>query len=79
MPTHKSRTRPVMISSDSTVVFAPVHGDQEETRIRAKETGDEPKTETEAPKSAAPRILEVKPAPRIVPRRKLEILHVTEP
>ena len=75
VPVHKPRTRPVMMSSSDTATFAPVHEAMgEEIQVVRKR---EPVPE-ERPESR-PRIIEVKPAPRVVPRRKLEIVHVLQP
>ena len=57
--------------------FAPVHEGQEEA------PAPEPEKSADAPAEArppvGPRVIEVKPAVRIVPRRKLEIVHVFQP
>ena len=76
VPIHKPRTRPVMISSDNTMPFAPVHEEQlSETKSEA--AVEEPlKTVQEGGMSAVPRVIEVRRAPRIVPRKKLEIVHI---
>lgn len=76
VPTRNKPRRPVMLSSDETISFAPVHEEQ------AKEVLKPAKTEAPAPKqepkpaSDQPREIETRPAPRIIPRRKLEIVRV---
>ena len=76
VPIHKPRTRPVMISSDNTMPFAPVHEEQlSETKSEAA-VEEPPKTVQEGGMSAVPRVIEVRRAPRIVPRKKLEIVHI---
>lgn len=64
VPTQRNRPRPVMMTSEDTVAFAPVREGQEEPA---------------AERSSGPRVIEMKPAARIVPRRKLEIVRVSEP
>lgn len=76
VPIHKPRTRPVMISSMDTLPFAPVHDGQDAS------SDDETKV-ISLPKEAEnvavrPRLIETKPEPRIVPRKKLEIVHVSQ-
>ena len=78
VPIHKTHARPVMMSTDDTMPFAPVREEQ------APEAQDriEPQSHTkedETPLTAEPRVIEMKPVPRIVPQKKLEIVHVTEP
>ena len=78
VPIHKPHARPVMMSSDDTMPFAPVHEDQGAAAALGPESVPARAEEADRP-SAAPRVLEVKPVPRTVPRQKLEIVHVTEP
>ncbi len=72
VPLRNKPHRPVMMSSDRTMPFAPVHEDI------AKETAVFPKQEEQSSKPVVvyPREIEVKPKPRIVPRQKLEIVRV---
>ena len=82
VPVRKPR-RPVIISSDQTLPFPPVH------EIQAEEAEDEirifkpKKAESPEPvlaqRTAAPQPREIaaKPKPRIVPQQKLEIVRVT--
>lgn len=76
VPIHKLRTRPVMISSDNTMPFAPVHEGQAEEVLfeEVKQTEAQKAEEVQLPQ--APRILETKPTPRIIPRKRLEIIHI---
>ena len=73
VPVQKPRLRPVMISTDDTLPFAPVHEDQIE------DAPEQPAAEPPARPDPTPREIEMKPAPRIVPRRKLEIVRVNRP
>ena len=70
VPIHKPRTRPVMISSDVTLTFAPVHEEQD------GEAPEAPETEIQTDSPPSPRVIETKPAPRIIPKQKLEIVHI---
>ena len=75
VPIHKDRKRPIMLSSDDTMPFAPVHEEQAVPEpVKAK-------TPAQAAESSdiTPRVIETKPEPRIVPRRRLEIVRVTQP
>ena len=92
VPVHKHRERPVMLSSDRTMPFAPIHEEQgeepvEEVKIFQPRKQAPPVTkpeqpeapspkQTKQPAAASPREIEVKPKPRIVPRQKLEIVRV---
>ena len=78
VPIHKPRTRPVMMTSDNTMPFAPVHeGQILETETEAPLT-DQPQSAAAEPAYIPPRVVETKPAPRIVPRKKLEIVRVSQ-
>ncbi len=79
VPIHKAPKRPVMLSSDDTMPFAPVHEDQVKEAVAAAKRAEQPKAEAEERPSAAPRVIEVKPAASILPRKKLEIVHVLQP
>lgn len=80
VPTRKSHTRPVMMSSDDTMPFAPVHEEQIEAVSDHDENNIEQQKMTEAsPVLVSPRVIEVKPSARVIPRQKLEIIHVIEP
>ena len=70
VPVHKPRTRPVMMSSEDTMPFAPVH------EPFVEEVGEKLADEPQAHPDLTPREIEIKPAPRIVPRQKLEIVRV---
>ena len=76
VPVHKPRLRPVMISSDNTMPFAPVH---EETETELHENNTEAVangSQQEAANPAGPRIVDLKPAARIIPMQKFEIIRV---
>ena len=78
VPIHKPRTRPVMISSDDTAPFAPVHeGQAQREDDAAQPEAQEPLTAVESA-DVSPRVIETKPAPRIIPRRKMEIVRVSQ-
>lgn len=84
VPIHKKRSRPVMMTSDDTQSFAPVHAGQEPetaavepTLIRPEGNADHT-IETESG-NPSPRVVEVKRAPRTLPRQKLEIIHILQP
>ena len=78
VPIRKPRQRPVMMSSDQTMPFAPVREEQVEEILRSAE---KPVVTPQAEESSslAPRVIETRPAPRIIPRKKLEIVHVLQP
>ena len=78
VPIHKPRLRPVMISSEDTLTFAPVSEEQTEGIEAAKPPMESAQPEKEAPVYTPPREIEVKPTPRIVPRKKLEIIRVSQ-
>ena len=76
VPIHKPRLRPVMISSDNTMPFAPVH---EETVTEHHEETNETSVidiRQEIIRPAGPRIIDLKPSVRIIPKHKFEIIHV---
>ena len=84
VPIHKKRTRPVMMTSDDTQSFAPVHvgqepeaADVEPSLVRSEENTDHP-AETKGG-NPSPRVVEVKRLPRTMPRQKLEIIHILQP
>ncbi len=79
VPVHKPHTRPVMMSSNDTLPFAPVHENQAAEAPAAKKQEPIPAPAAQEPPSVTPRVIEVKPAPRIVPRRKMEIIRVEQP
>lgn len=122
VPSRKSRPRPVMMSSDDTLPFAPVHEGQAaeapaKTRVVQNREPEvetqvirmrEPEAETqvigmrereeesfrpfleeetflpfqpaaEEPAQREPRVIEIKPAPRVLPRQKIEIIRVVSP
>lgn len=85
VPIHKNRTRPVMMSSDDTMPFAPIREGQSEEAAQKEQTDRQPGETTpedayaEEGNSVSPRVLEIKPAPRIVPRQKLEIIRIIQP
>lgn len=74
VPIHKTHTRPVMMSSDDTMPFAPVH----EGQAAEPAAADQP-TEQERTDGRQPRVIETKQKPRIIPREKLEIVRVSQP
>ena len=67
-----------MISSEDTLTFAPVSEEQTEGIEAAKPPMESAQPEKEAPVYTPPREIEVKPTPRIVPRKKLEIIRVSQ-
>ncbi|MBQ3160140.1 MAG: hypothetical protein IJC00_06710, partial [Clostridia bacterium] len=84
VPIHKNRTRPVMMSSDDTMPFAPIREGQGEEADQREQTGRLPEETTAEDadgegNALSPRVLEMKPAPRIVPRQKLEIIRIVQP
>ncbi len=80
VPVHKPRVRPVMISSDNTMPFAPVHEGQVEEAPAAKQPAENEQRESIAAENASlqPRVIETKPKPRIIPRKKPEIVRVSQ-
>ncbi len=75
VPIHKPRTRPVMMSSEDTMPFAPVHEEKAgEIRIVPKQQASDSMPAERA--NVHPREIEMRPKPRTVPRQKLEIVHV---
>ena len=77
VPSRSKPRRPVMMSTDQTIPFAPVHEDMlaEEALSPKQEEAPAPKPQA-APVAAQPREIVMKPIPRIVPRQKLEIVRV---
>ena len=79
VPVRNKPRRPVMMSSDNTMTFKPVHEEQAE-ETRRFTMADEPAPEAEpAPEPVSPREIDIGPKPRIVPRQRLEIVHVSIP
>ena len=68
-----------MMSSDDTMPFAPVHEDQVKEAATTEKRTEPPKSEAKDRPSATPRVIEVKPAAGVLPRKKLEIVHVLQP
>ena len=79
VPIHKPRTRPVMMSSNDTMPFAPVHEEQSEKEPAVEVRKAQAEAATAQQPSLKPRVIESKPVPRIVPRKKLEIIRVEQP
>ncbi len=77
VPRKDKPRRPVMMSSDRTMPFAPVHEDMIEEAMEPKATETAAPKPKAAPAPARPREIVVKPTPRIVPRQRLEIVRVT--
>lgn len=73
VPIHNAPHRPVMMTFDQTLPFAPVH-EQMATQVFGSTPATEPET---APAEAHPREIELGPRPRIVPRQQLEIVRVS--
>ena len=80
VPIHKPRVRPVMITSENTMPFAPVHEGQAADNVVAEQSVEiEQQKDTMAETvNLQPRVIETKPKPRIVPRKKLEIIRVSQ-
>ena len=77
VPIHKERPRPVMLSADRTMPFAPVHEGQEEETVTKETTAAQSQSVVKTGTSVSPRVIETRPAPKIIPKRKLEIVRVT--
>jgi hypothetical protein len=77
VPIHKHRTRPVMISSDNTMPFAPVHEGQA-VEVAAEQTVVTVQDQIAENVTLQPRVIETKPKPRTIPRKKLEIVRVSQ-
>ena len=77
VPIHKHRTRPVMISSDNTMPFAPVHEGQA-VEVAAEQTVVTVQDQIADNVTLQPRVIETKPKPRTIPRKKLEIVRVSQ-
>lgn len=79
VPIHKPHARPVMMSSDNTMPFAPVNeGQSEEASIGKKQKSLAKDVAAEQP-TVKPRVIKTKPEPRVAPRKKLEIIRVVQP
>ena len=79
VPVRNKPRRPVMMSSDNTMTFKPVHEEQAE-ETRRFTMADEPAAEAvPVPEPVSPREIDIGPKPRIVPRQRLEIVHVSIP
>ena len=76
VPVRKNRSRPVMLSSDDTQSFAPVREGQSQEAGETKTAEVKEILEAEGRPSAAPRVVEVKKDPRVLPKKKLEIIRV---
>ena len=77
MPRRDKPHRPVMMTSDRTVTFSPVHEDMVTEAFRlTKAKAPAPEAPKAAP-SVHPREIEIGPRPRIVPRQRLEIVHIS--
>ena len=77
VPIHKPRLRPVMISSENTMPFAPVHEENETEKHEEPAETIIKDAQQEAVHTIGPRIIELKPAARIIPIRKFEIIRIT--
>ena len=77
VPIHKHRTRPIMISSDNTMPFAPVHEGQA-VEVAAEQTIVAVQDQIAENVTLQPRVIETKPKPRTIPRKKLEIVRVSQ-
>ena len=73
VPIHNKPHRPVVMTSDQTTPFAPVH-EQMATEVFRSLKAAEP---APTPVEAHPREIELGPKPRIVPRQPLEIVRVS--
>ena len=79
VPIHKAPKRLVMMSSDDTMPFAPVHEDKVKEAATTEKRTEPPKSEAKDRPAATPRVIEVKPDAGVLPRKKLEIVHVLQP
>ncbi len=79
VPIHKTHTRPVMMSSDDTMPFAPVHEGQAAEPAPAEQSAGRTEAAAHESGSKQPRVIETKAKPRIIPRKKLEIVRVSQP
>ena len=74
VPTHKTHTRPVMMSSDDTMPFAPVHEGQAAEPAPAEQSAGRTEAAAHESGSKQPRVIETKAKPRNIPRKQLEIV-----
>ena len=79
VPIHKTHTRPVMMSSDDTMPFAPVHEGQAAEPAPAEQSAGRTEAAAHESGSKQPRVIETKAKPRIIHRKKLEIVRVSQP
>ncbi len=75
VPVHKPRSRPVMLSSEQTAQFAPIRPGQEKPAADERTADETPAASNDA---VRPRVIETKPVPRTIPRKKLEIVRVSQ-
>ena len=68
-----------MMSSNDTMPFAPVHEEQNEEVSVIQERKDRAEPAAVEQLSAGPRVIELKSAPRIIPRKKMEIIRIVQP
>jgi hypothetical protein len=59
------------------MTFSPVHEEQIEETRRFTTTDEPAESPVHEPEPVSPREIEVGPKPRIVPRKRLEIVHVS--
>lgn len=78
VPIHKTHTRPVMMSSDDTMPFAPVHEGQAAEPAPAEQSAGRIEAAAHESGSKQPRVIETKTKPRIIPRKKLEIVRISQ-
>ena len=78
VPIHKTHTRPVMMSSDDTMPFAPVHEGQAAEPAPAEQSAGRTEDAAHESGSKQPRVIETKAKPRIIPRKKLEIVRISQ-
>ena len=76
VPQRNKPRRPVMLSSDQTIPFAPVHEGQAVEPLRPSKPEEPARKTRQQVSTPHPREIEIKPQPRIVPKTKLEIVHV---
>ena len=79
VPIHKTHTRPIMMSSDDTMPFAPVHEGQAAEPAPAEQSAGRTEAAAHESGSKQPRVIKTKAKPRIIPRKKLEIVRVSQP
>ena len=78
VPIHKTHTRPVMMSSDDTMPFAPVHEGQAAEPAPAEQSAGRIEAAAHESGNKQPRVIETKAKPRIIPRKKLEIVRISQ-